>query len=139
MTNGEHYRLASLDKRLQAHQEAFTLWREMSWSLFGNDDVMRTKVKDCQNWYIRNNLYLTAEAREAFQKAYMAGLHHNDFVNSHKQSSSDETKEMVVNNFIELEAAGKIIEEAVELPSLDLDNELDTNYKEKKKKLFEDM
>jgi hypothetical protein len=68
----QQLRLAALDKRLQAAQEAMTLWHRLR--IIRDDektdglDVLR----DCKDWWDTNSLYLTAEARDAFNKSYRA-------------------------------------------------------------------
>src|SRR5207248_7668825 len=68
-------RVAALERRLQAHQEAYTLW----WNLLGavHDEQRIGKiVMDCQDWWVKNCLYLDAEARSAFSAAYHAAQMH---------------------------------------------------------------
>ncbi len=67
----QQLRLAALDKRLQAAQEAMTLWEHLCHvSEKGTNEL--DVLKDCKHWWDTNSLYLTAEARSAFRKAYLA-------------------------------------------------------------------
>ncbi len=59
-------RLAALDKRLQAHQEAFTLWREL-FSAIHSPDIGKAVI-NCQEWWGKNCIYLEPEVREALNK-----------------------------------------------------------------------
>ena len=62
-------RLAALDQRLKAHQEAYALW----WRLMGvvhDKESIDEVIMECQDWWVNNNLYLEAEARQAFSIAY---------------------------------------------------------------------
>ena len=71
-------RMAALDRRLQAHQEAFTLWRE----LFGNthsEEVGKSVLK-CQAWWEANCIYLEPKVRQGFVDAYSAAHSHNQLV-----------------------------------------------------------
>jgi len=61
-------RLAALDKRLEVHQEAFSLWKELSFSIMSGKETTPTTIK-CENWWWKNCFYLDAESREAFWKA----------------------------------------------------------------------
>ena len=65
---GRHQlRLAAVDKRLQVHQEAFTLWRKML--EFAYDDEVGKVVLEAQAWWEQNCIYLEPEARQAFVDA----------------------------------------------------------------------
>ncbi len=63
-------RMAALDRRLQAHQEAFELWRELLEA--AHTDGIGKVVMKCQSWWERNCLYLEPKVREAFVAAYSA-------------------------------------------------------------------
>lgn len=64
MESKQQLRMAAVDKRLQAHQEAFTMWR----LLFGSDRTLDEKaaVQVARDWWDRNCLYLQPEVRQAF-------------------------------------------------------------------------
>ena len=70
----------------------------------------------CQEWFVKNSLYLTKESRNAFYDAFMAAFIHPDLKRS--RVSSTELKE----NFQKIRCAGEVFVEAVSLPSLG-DNE----------------
>lgn len=73
-------RLAAIDKRLQAHQEAFELWREMMTVAHQEADLTGPTVMKCQAWWNRNCLYLEPKARDAFSLAYSSIGHHRGLV-----------------------------------------------------------
>ncbi|WP_028215333.1 hypothetical protein [Paraburkholderia mimosarum] len=60
-------RMAALDKLLQAHQEAFALWRRLYRGV--HSDEIAEIVKECEKWWNDNCLYLEPEA---FSDAYWA-------------------------------------------------------------------
>jgi len=100
-------KLAALDERLKKHQEAYTLWFNLRWSLRDEKDIDDIILK-CQEWWIENCLYLGSEARSAFHSAYiLAG-------NFRHIKSTDEIKKW----FKDIEDAGEKLVEAVELPTL---------------------
>jgi hypothetical protein len=108
---GQHQlRLAALDKRLQAHQEAYALWREMISNIHGEENT--ATVMKCQEWYNNNCLYLDANSREAFQIAYSAMSDHPSLLSA--RLGADEIKD----NFSRVTGAGKIIVSGAELPPL---------------------
>lgn len=102
--------LAALDKRLAAHQEAYALWWELMWNASKKENVGEIVMK-CQEWWVHNSLYLTAEARKAFSEAYHAAHLHPDLLEA--RESSDEIRE----NFKTIRQAGEVLVRAVTLPS----------------------
>jgi hypothetical protein len=112
-------RLAALDKRLEAHQKAFSLWRELSSSIMNEKDVMIIALK-CEDWWWENCLYLDAEPREAFWSAFRLAPS-----NYHKLPPEEkkETRK-------DLDKAFLSIEKAVQLPPINI--KLDDFKKEDK-------
>ncbi|KIF54461.1 hypothetical protein [Vibrio owensii] len=106
-------RVVAPERRLQAHQEAFALWRKMLSNLHSNERV--NVVMECQDWYNQNCLYLSAKSREAFSVAYGALAIHNDLLQDRTQPES------VKRNYLEITNAGSIIVQSVELPALSAD------------------
>lgn len=113
--NKNQLRLAALDKRLEAHQKAYVLWKEAAHSIH-NSDKINEIVIECQNWWHNNCLYLTADARDAFWNSFMAASLHKDLLESHKAIRSEETKKEVKENWHTIMQAGRIIAEGVTLP-----------------------
>jgi hypothetical protein len=60
-----NFRLAALEKRLEAHQEAYRLWHEMVLALNDPGKGPETAVR-CQHWWFSHCLYLDANVREEF-------------------------------------------------------------------------
>ena len=103
-------RLAALDKRLQAHQEAFELWRKMILNVHGEENSKT--VLECQDWYNKNCLYLDPESRQAFITAYGAMQIHPSLLHSR------DNIEGIKNNFLTIISAGDVIVRGAELPPL---------------------
>jgi hypothetical protein len=57
-------RMAAIDKRLQAHQEAFSLWSEMMKEL--NSEAFPELHTKCSKWWNSNCLYLEPEVKTEF-------------------------------------------------------------------------
>lgn len=104
-------RTAALDKRLQSHQEAYTLWRKL---LFANKKTneINEVILESQTWWEENCLYLTASARRAFQQAYMSAGDHAGFLAMHADN------ELVKAAFEDVTKAGAIIVKGVNLPTI---------------------
>ena len=103
-------KLAALDKRLQKHQEAYTLWRKLIFSIHHDEKRNWEAVQACQNWWEENCLYLGHEARWAFHTAINLA---SDF----RSIPREETKERR-ELFNGIKMAGDKILEGVKLPSL---------------------
>ena len=113
-------RLAALDRRLQAHQEAYTLWRNLVGEVH-NEERIADKIMKCQDWWVKNSLYLDAEARQAFHTAYMSASTYCSIYTELRQASSDERKlreDVLAESWKSVNDAGEAIVKAVELPSL---------------------
>jgi len=117
-------RLAAIDRRLQAHQEAFTLWRE----LFGftHTNEIGKAVLKCQDWWEKNCLYLEPKVREAFLDAYSAAHTHHALVQGQSDAQSIQESWKRITRFPD------IVFEATQLPALtDMERKivLETNDK----------
>lgn len=66
--------MAALDKRLQAHQEAFQRWRKLV--AYAHGEEVGPLVMECQSWWEENCLYLEPAARIAFSDAYTFAATH---------------------------------------------------------------
>lgn len=109
---GRHQlRVAALDRRLQAHQEAFTLWRKLLSKV--HSEEIGDFVIECQDWWNNNCLYLSPEARAAFRTAYQSAFNHKDFL--HDRSNDV----LIRENWKRIEYAGEAITKGAELPPLE--------------------
>ena len=61
-------RMAAVERRLQAHQEAFTVWRPL---VNGPNEHLSNAIAACQTWWTQNCIYLDPGVRRAFLDAYM--------------------------------------------------------------------
>ena len=102
----DRFRLAALDKRLEKHQEAFTLWRQL-FSLVHNEKGRTDKVLECQDWWFKNCLYLDPKARTAFRDAFQLAWEYN---------GRDEL--MRKEAWPKIVGAGDVIASSVDLPAI---------------------
>jgi hypothetical protein len=103
-------RLAALDRRLGAHQEAFALWRELLASVY--TDAIGTVVLRCQGWWENNCLYLEPVVRDSFVRAYSAAHCHN----AYHQSRVD--PKTLSDNWAEIAGFPTVLFEAIQLPPI---------------------
>jgi hypothetical protein len=62
--------MAAIDKRLEVHQKAYSIWVELRSMAHKHDEIGRY-VMFCQKWWDDNCLYLAPKARKAFKHAYI--------------------------------------------------------------------
>lgn len=110
-TKAKHQlRMAALDRRLQTHQEAFTLWREILSSVH-SEEIGKIVLK-CQEWWEKNCLYLEPKVRDAFVAAYSAAHSHQAYVQARTDSKS------LTENWRLITGFANTLFEAVQLPPL---------------------
>ena len=103
-------RLAAIDKRLQAHQESFVLWRELLGAVH-TSECGKAVVK-CQAWWEQNCLYLDPDVRQSFVRAYSAA-------HVHPLLTQDRTAaDAVKQNWKEVMQFPEVLFKAVQLPPL---------------------
>ncbi len=103
-------RMAALDRRLQAHQEAFELWRELLGA--AHTDGIGKAVLKCQSWWEKNCLYLEPKVREAFVAAYSSAHTHHVLVQGRADSKDIRESWDTITRF------PNTIFEAIQLPAL---------------------
>ncbi|USD27656.1 hypothetical protein J8Z24_11915 [Pseudoalteromonas sp. SCSIO 43201] len=102
-------RLAAVEKRLQAHQEAFCLWRKINGAL--GTEHLPGIIRECDEWWGNNSLYLEAEPRRAFLEAWVSA---KDL----KWYQENSEASLVSKCYQQINYAGEAITKAVELPRL---------------------
>ncbi|MEM5459650.1 hypothetical protein VSR69_33060 [Paraburkholderia phytofirmans] len=107
-------RFAALDKRLNAHQEAFTLWRRLL--ARAHEDDVHEIVRECYVWWERNCLYLEPTARNAFNQAFWAASHHKVLLETPVRDEA--AIEAIKRNWSAVQDAGTIIMDAASLPAI---------------------
>jgi hypothetical protein len=107
----QQLRMAAIDRRLQAHQEAFTLWHKL---VKNNDDNEFLKtIMECQDWWSSNCLYLEPEVRQEFLRSYHSANLHRILVRQQNSDSATIQKEW--SDFMKFP---DILFKAIALPSL---------------------
>jgi hypothetical protein len=103
-------RLAAIDRRLQAHQEAFTLWREIM-AMVHTENIGTTTLK-CQDWWEKNCIYLEPTIREGFINAYTAARGHKDLVQNRAAI------QLITENWTSVTSFPNLLFKAIQLPAL---------------------
>ncbi|MCZ2123677.1 MAG: hypothetical protein LC108_15580 [Anaerolineales bacterium] len=103
-------RLAALDKRLEAHQQAYTHWRKLV-SNATNKDTINKIVLEAQTWWEENCLYLDAKSRAAFYQSLSSASGHHLILKSGPH-------DQVTKSWNKIIKAGEIIVTGVSLPTI---------------------
>ncbi len=104
--------MAALDRRLQAHQTAYFLWRQLSSEATKDDGFVF--IQRCDTWWDKHCLYLSEEAGSAFREA----LHAAASVRELRSTGRD-----LSGYWDKIYQAGDVIRKAVQLPPLSRDVE----------------
>lgn len=113
-------RLAALDQRLKAHQEAYALWWKLMGMVHDNASIGGV-IMECQDWWVKNNLYLEEEARKAFRIAYNSASTYCQIYTELREADSIERQrreKALSESWESVVYAGEAIAKAVELPDL---------------------
>lgn len=103
-------RLAALDKRLEAHQQAYFYWRKLT-SNAANKETIGLIVMDAQTWWENNCLYLDPKSREAFYKSLSSASSHYLILQSGDNA-------LITKNWETVLKAGPIIVTGISLPTI---------------------
>lgn len=115
-------RMAAIDRRLQAHQDAFTMLRELVKHAHGPE--LGKQVILCQDWWEKNCLYLEPQARQAFSDAYSSASAHQgllqaaQYTNHASPEQAKENVENITRNWARLMGALNVVLDVVALPPL---------------------
>jgi hypothetical protein len=103
-------RLAAIDRRIQTHQEAFTLWRKL-FAATHSENIGKVVI-ECQTWWEQNCIYLEPNVRLSFVTAYNAAHLHNSILSS--RSDGEDVKA----NWAKITSFPNELFEAIQLPKL---------------------
>ena len=106
MNYRQQLKLAALEKRLEAHQNAYSFWRKLLMEINYQSNVDKL-VMECQSWWDENCLYLSSNARSAFQYSFSAAFRY------HYLDIEDKSKMLE-----QIKLAGEEIVNGVELPTI---------------------
>jgi len=118
-TRRHQLRLAALERRLVAHQEAYTRWWQLRRLIMRDEGL---KLFDfaygCEEWWTQNCIFLEAEAREAFYKAIINAHVHGALIRDGSVSEGSKKESLAA-----IRRAGPLLVKAVELPVINADEE----------------
>ena len=116
-------RLAAIERRLIAHQEAYALWRKLIFT--SEDKDFENVVLECQSWWNNNCLFLDPKSREAFFDAYTAA--------GDRPLLPNRDTNALMENVRMTAKAGEIIVRGISLPTIGDESKFVQIKKNKKK------
>jgi hypothetical protein len=113
--------VASLEKRLEAHQTAYSIWRNLISSVHDEEKLSEISMT-ALDWWEKHCLYLDPESREAFRASIFSAGIHKDLL---REPRSKESLKSIKENWATIMKPGKTLVEGVYLPSLAEDTKPD--------------
>ncbi len=115
--------MAALEKRLEVHQEAITIWFSIRNNIFNNQELNNIVIH-AQEWYRQNCLYLDDASREDFWNCSIQAPHYAGLVQSFQEMTrqrggtpDEKTYEMVNESWDIIHKPAYSIPAGVKLPS----------------------
>ncbi|WP_333907369.1 hypothetical protein [Delftia acidovorans] len=113
--NAHHQlRMVAAERRLLAHQEAYSLWDKMMTTVHTDEAETRRAAFECQEWYKKNCIFLGDQSRDAFQRAYLSAP-------DHQMAKKTRDVELVQRNWQILMAPQTALLQEVALPPISRD------------------
>jgi gas vesicle protein len=109
----ESMRMAVIERRFHAHQEAYSLWLKLLRIV--HKDGAFAIIKKCEDWWEENNLYLDESVRAPFKIACFAAYMHPELLAAPRTNENANT---IRQNWADIQKLGPLIEAAVNLPSI---------------------
>lgn len=107
-------RLAALEKRLEAHQQAFAFWWEIRSNIY-NDDKISDTIQKATEWWRNHCLYLGPKSRASFYNCLIFAGNHADMLKARTPGYDD--KKEIRESWDTIMLPGSILVEEVNLPS----------------------
>jgi hypothetical protein len=116
MKSKQQLRMAALDKRLQAHQDAFTLWTKL---VDGGPYAPRGQIAlECQDWWQKNCLYLEPDVRQNFVVAYHNAFWMEQNVTTGANGITGATPETIMSAWSAITQFQALLFKSIQLPAL---------------------
>ena len=119
-------RMAALERRLETHQKAYTLWRKLV-SVVHDEKQIVSVVKECKEFWVNNCLFLEEKARKAFINACSLAADHRTLLVARAPIVDIE------RNWKIIMLPGELLVKGVELPPIAEDTPDIKPYKDTKK------
>lgn len=98
----DKYRMIAIEKRLQAHQDAFYQWYKLKNAIHLQDDDKREEIiTEANDYFFKNALYLENETREEFYRTIKRVTFYPSYLENWKSSRQVEEKEKAYKELME--------------------------------------
>jgi hypothetical protein len=114
----DKYQLAALDKRLEAHQLAYTIVNEMPIYLYVQAEKKKEFNTKLIDFWDRYSLYLTNDARKVFREAWSSYGMQDILLKRWKELQDDKTANLLSRQFDSLTKAPELIAKAIDLEAM---------------------
>ncbi|MFZ7320473.1 hypothetical protein ACLS0R_14910 [Comamonas jiangduensis] len=105
-------RMVAAERRLQAHQEAYTHWQNLVSAILQLEKHQTFQLaSEAKTWYVKNCIYLTQTSRQAFVKTW-------ECVYAYYIHTPSRTAEEFIQITHDLNAQGNVFLREVDLPEL---------------------
>lgn len=108
--------LSNLDKKLNAHQEAFSKWWEIRSNIYERDKIFDV-VEDATEWWKNNCLYLFPNSRMALYDCLIFATNHKNLIEY--KNDSYNYKIAIEESWDIITAPGKIIPEEIDIKAFE--------------------
>ncbi|MFA5805047.1 MAG: hypothetical protein WC879_10425 [Melioribacteraceae bacterium] len=131
----DKYKLVAIEKRLEAHQQAFNHWRKLLLVIHGRDIEQTTRtLKDAQEFWNLNCLYLENKTRKDFAETIFRTSNHPSLIDQRRMAEKGEEKETasrdIKENWDFIHKLGITIQQDVELEPITLKRDYNPEGKE---------
>ena len=113
-TRKQQFALAALDKRLNVHQAAYTLWQRIIADVHHKCRIGEV-VNEANDWWNNNCLYLDAVSREDFRACLLSASNHSALL---EEPRDKEIEKMIKENWAIIMKPGQTLPAGVSLPGL---------------------
>lgn len=96
----DKFRLVAIEKRLQAHQEAYALWYKLIWVIHSPSSERILVTTEARNFWFNNCLYLEKNTRKEFDIVIKLVDGYSDKLSYGKQTSDPKEKEKIRKDFM---------------------------------------
>ena len=94
------FRLVSIEKRLQAHQEAYSFWYRLALTINTSDQERIKVTSEARDFWINNCLYLEKNTREEFNYVITLFETYNYKLKMCVKTSLYDQKEKIIQDFM---------------------------------------
>lgn len=94
------FRLVAIEKRLQAHQEAFALWYKLIWVIHSPSEDRIKVISEARDFWLNNGLYLEKKTRKEFDIIIKLVDGYSDKLQFAKITSDTKEKEIIRQDYL---------------------------------------